>query len=282
MNKDKILGALYGFAIGDAMGATTEFMSKEKIESKYGRVRNILGGGVLNWDKGEVTDDTQMMMCVIDAIMSFDFDALDEIDNEEDFIEVEKRFQNDVVENFVKWYLSRPKDIGCQTSFAIRERLQGIQDLCPIAENESALGNGGLMRALPLAIVGEHSLNVSQCFTTHNNATQRASVLEYSALIRRLVCGGDVTYSVPAHNEPRGEVRMTLNNAKYWGALHVNVAIVGAVNDGGDADTIAALAGSIAGARDGANEINEKWLQDVDQGVLRKLENFAEFACKFS
>lgn len=36
MIKNKIAGALYGFAIGDAMGATTEFMSREQIEEQYG------------------------------------------------------------------------------------------------------------------------------------------------------------------------------------------------------------------------------------------------------
>ena len=33
--KDKIAGAVYGFMIGDAMGATTEFMTKESIEEEY-------------------------------------------------------------------------------------------------------------------------------------------------------------------------------------------------------------------------------------------------------
>ena len=43
--QSKIKGALYGFAIGDAMGATTEFMSEDSIKAKYGKVKNIIGGG---------------------------------------------------------------------------------------------------------------------------------------------------------------------------------------------------------------------------------------------
>ena len=39
--KNKIRGSLYGFAIGDAMGATTEFMSKESIKKQYGKVTDI-------------------------------------------------------------------------------------------------------------------------------------------------------------------------------------------------------------------------------------------------
>ena len=57
---DGILGALYGFAIGDAMGATTEFMDEHQIKAKYGQVDNIVGGGWLKLEAGQVTDDTQI------------------------------------------------------------------------------------------------------------------------------------------------------------------------------------------------------------------------------
>ena len=67
--KDHIAGAVYGFAIGDSVGAITEFMSKDEIKSKYGEVTKQLGGGWLNLKPGEVTDDTQMMLCVMDALM---------------------------------------------------------------------------------------------------------------------------------------------------------------------------------------------------------------------
>jgi len=43
--KNKIKGALYGTAIGDAMGATTEFMSKEQIKAQWpGGSREIVCG----------------------------------------------------------------------------------------------------------------------------------------------------------------------------------------------------------------------------------------------
>lgn len=70
--KNKIAGAMYGFAIGDAMGATTEFMNPTEIKKKYGKVTDIIGGGWLNLKAGEVTDDTQMTMCVIEAVMNSD------------------------------------------------------------------------------------------------------------------------------------------------------------------------------------------------------------------
>ena len=40
--------ALFGVAVGDALGATTEFMTPAQIRSRYGVLRDIVGGGWLN------------------------------------------------------------------------------------------------------------------------------------------------------------------------------------------------------------------------------------------
>lgn len=37
--EDKIKGGLYGVAIGDALGGTFEFMSRDEIRQKYGMLR---------------------------------------------------------------------------------------------------------------------------------------------------------------------------------------------------------------------------------------------------
>ena len=46
-NKDKnrILGALFGVAIGDALGAPLEFMNAREIRQKHGTVAEMIGGG---------------------------------------------------------------------------------------------------------------------------------------------------------------------------------------------------------------------------------------------
>ena len=51
--KDRIKGALYAFAIGDSMSATTEFMTEEEIHKNYGKITDILGGGWLDLNPGE-------------------------------------------------------------------------------------------------------------------------------------------------------------------------------------------------------------------------------------
>ena len=67
--QDRIRGALYGVAVGDALGAPLEFMTAEEILAKYGApVREMVGGGWLSVVPGEVTDDTQMTLAVAEGI----------------------------------------------------------------------------------------------------------------------------------------------------------------------------------------------------------------------
>lgn len=55
-------------------------------------------------------------------------------------------------------------------------------------------------------------------------------------------------------------------------------AIIGAVNHGGDADTIGALTGSLAGARFGYSKIPQIWIDKLDSNAKKDLEKFINFA----
>ena len=114
---DRIRGALYGVAVGDALGGPLEFMSDRQIRDAYGRVTDMIGGGWLNLKPGEVTDDTQMTLCVARGIL----DAL-EGDNGLDLVA-------SVGQQFIAWADSKPKDIGgaCSHSIAIAKGLGRIR-----------------------------------------------------------------------------------------------------------------------------------------------------------
>ena len=51
---DRALGAYLGFACGDALGATVEFMTPKQIHKHYGVHQDIIGGGWLNLEAGQV------------------------------------------------------------------------------------------------------------------------------------------------------------------------------------------------------------------------------------
>ena len=45
---NKIGGALFGVAVGDALGAPLEFMNAKEIQHKHGTVNDMIGGGWMN------------------------------------------------------------------------------------------------------------------------------------------------------------------------------------------------------------------------------------------
>ena len=261
--RDKIAGSVYGFAIGDAMGATTEFLTKDQVKKIYGEVNNIIGGGWLNLEPGEITDDTEMTICIIDAIMKKPKDAF----------EFKKRCEA----NFIDWLETCPKDVGNQCRKAIFKLINGTR----VNVELDALGNGSLMRAMPLAVLNLPYMNVIQGIITHNNPICSDIIVNYSYLLQDYLYGNynsKYASKVKRLQEPSGHVKNTYNNSVFWSKQDsFEKAIIGAVNDGGDADTIAAITGSLAGAKFGFKDIPEEWVNQLNPEVKMILENFINF-----
>ena len=264
---DKIMGALFGFAIGDAMGATTEFMTADGIKKQYGQVTDIIGGGWLNIDIGMVTDDTQMMLCVARGMM--------------DRLTFSGRMAQ-IAKNFENWLDDGPIDVGSTCHAAIsgntghrwdtwsvrnteRQRKRGRQDY----------GNGGLMRCLVPCLARDLSLAREQSKLTHTNDVCDEAIVKYYQAVNRVMDGQPVPPC--KHMEPTGHVINTLNNALYWvnSTSGFREVLFGAVNDGGDADTIAALAGGLAGALYGYSAIPSQWLEVLEKTVSDELSHVA-------
>jgi ADP-ribosyl-[dinitrogen reductase] hydrolase len=62
--------AYLGLALGDALGATVEFMTPREIVHHFGVHREIVGGGWLKLRPGQVTDDTGMSLALGEAILA--------------------------------------------------------------------------------------------------------------------------------------------------------------------------------------------------------------------
>lgn len=262
--RNKIAGAIYGFAIGDAMGATTEFMTEGEIRSIYGKVTDIIGGGWLNLKPGEVTDDTQMTMCVMDALIRYPKNL--------------RKFEELCASNFVEWFKQGPKDVGGQCAKGIYQIVLGKR----IGMDNKAMGNGSLMRAMPCALLGKYIFNECQGKLTHNNLICSRIIQDYSRLILTYINGNLYTDKTKCLLEPSGYIRNTFNNSLYWSSKDsFEEAIIGAVNHGGDADTIAAITGSLAGARFGYDAIPERWINQLNPEVKIFLENFKNFVFSY-
>lgn len=78
MIKNKIVGALYGMAIGDAMGMPPELWSRKKVKEYFGTVTDFLDGPeendvARNFTRGQYTDDTSQALVILDALIENDF-----------------------------------------------------------------------------------------------------------------------------------------------------------------------------------------------------------------
>lgn len=263
--KDHVAGAIYGFAVGDSVGATTEFMSKEQIHDQYGEVTKQLGGGWLDVKPGEVTDDTQMMMCVMEALMKYPDDVA--------------MFQEECMEQFVKWLDTNPKDVGSTCRAGIEYyRLTGSF----ISKDEDLQGNGSLMRYLPCAILGLEEFNTAQGELTHNSEVCASLIQMTSEALYESLKGEYPSRNIECLLAPSGRVQNTFNNAMFHASKgDFDHTLREAVNNGGDADTIAAIACSLAGARVGLSGINPKLIGPLSIEVKKFFGKFIDFSLDF-
>lgn len=71
---NKIKGVIHGQAIGDALGLSTEFMSQKQVRNAYSKGIHDYQDAQINphaegWERGEWTNDTDQMLCIMDAIL---------------------------------------------------------------------------------------------------------------------------------------------------------------------------------------------------------------------
>lgn len=70
--RDRAVGAILGAAVGDALGAPYEFSTSSPEVTLRGTAADFPGGGAHHWRPGEWTDDTSMAVPVLEAIAHFD------------------------------------------------------------------------------------------------------------------------------------------------------------------------------------------------------------------
>jgi ADP-ribosyl-[dinitrogen reductase] hydrolase len=277
--RDRAVGALLGLAVGDAVGTTLEFRSRDS----YAPLSDMVGGGPFGLRPGEWTDDTAMALALADSLHGAD--DLDE---------------HDLMQRFVAWWREGTYsctgtcfDIGNTTRTALA-RFEKSGD--PVAGDPSphAAGNGSLMRLAPVAIRWWNDENkrrdaaARQSRTTHAAPEAVDACIAYADLIAEAIAGR------PAHEllaprdiglagaigpimagRWRGQHRDAIRGSGYvahsleaalWAVGRSGSfleAVLTAANLGEDADTTAAITGQLAGAIWGASGIPRAWLDQL-------------------
>lgn len=290
--EQRVKGGIYGLAVGDALGATVEFMSKQEIRRKYGELRDIVGGGWLNLRPGEWTDDTEMTLAVAEGIIA----------------EPDAPVKH-IGQAFIRWRNTNPPDIGniVRATFGIWDRDNFTHEQWHVAAELAhremggmSAGNGALMRTLPVGMayrlipdVYRFAVNIARM--THWDIKAGLTCAIYSLAVRNILEGSKDRYEAiveaahqvqeilarETYGEELREIAESLSNldesklrptgytvdslhCAVWAvveAMDFEDAVVRAVNLGGDADTIGAIAGGIAGIYWGYEAIPDRWLE---------------------
>lgn len=282
---DRAVGALLGLACGDAVGTTLEF----RAPGTFTPITDLVGGGPFGLQPGQWTDDTSMALCLAESLLETGANDLD-----------------DQLRRYVRWwqegYLSSTGvcfDIGGTTAHQLARYLRTGVAVDPHVD-ENAQANGSLMRLAPVPIrwhadpaeAAEQSALSSRTTHTANAPVDACRVM--GAMLAALVDGaswdevtdrsfwrwGPLDPAIAAvvagsyRTRPDAEIRGTGHcvralEAALWavdGAADYRQAVLRAANLGDDADTTAAIAGQLAGARWGASGIPQEWVRQLTFG----------------
>lgn len=253
----RITGALLGLAVGDALGTTNEFQHKPEP------ISDMVGGGPFNLPAGDWTDDTSMALCLADSLITCQgFDAKDQM------------------ERYVRWWKTgynspsgRCFDIGNTCLAALRRFLDTGNPLAGDTDPGTA-GNGSLMRLVPVVIwyadIEEQAVEMAgmSSRTTHGAPQAVRCCQDYARLICRALRGeskqailAGCSIQAASGITPSGYVVESLDAALHCFATtdSFQAGCLRAANLGGDADTIAAIYGQLAGAYYREDGIPDAW-----------------------
>lgn len=301
MESNKVIDALLGVAVGDAVGVPFEFNSRDKMNTNP--AKGMIGFGTHNQPPGTWSDDSSLTFCLAESLI-YGYNL------------------KDISINFIKWkkeayWSARGNvfDIGLTTAQAI-SRLDKIikkGDLEELAQqkyagNEYDNGNGSLMRIIPLLfyikerpIKEQFEIIWEVSALTHRHIRAAMSCLIYLKLAEKLLHGKnkEMAYSemrkdissfwiemefaererkhfekiiqqdirkTPITNLKSGGYVIEVLESSIWFFLakkSYEETILSIINIGHDTDTSAAIAGGLAGIYYGQKGIPKHWIASL-------------------
>ncbi len=280
LDASRFRGALLGLAVGDALGATLEF----KPPGTFTPISDMVGQGPFDLPPGAYTDDTAMALCLAESLVEHgDFDPVDQLHR---YVGWYRHGHNSST--------GACFDIGTATRAAL-ERFERTEEPFPGDAAPDAAGNGPLMKLAPVAMAfaGRPDEAIAHAAasarTTHGAPEALDAARAFAALLLGALTGvakeqllegdgagldaatlhpkvaavllGSYRDKAPPEIRGGGYVVDALE-AALWavhGATSYEEAVLRAANLGDDADTTAAIAGQLAGALYGVEQIPARW-----------------------
>jgi len=304
--KGKMLGCLYGQAIGDALGLGTEFLNKDEVRKAYpngiSKYEDIIQDAHRRrWHKGAWTDDTDMMICIMTAFENGHFNV------------------HQVAQHFKDWFEGEPMGIGshtykvlCMADYVKQPKM--CSKLWWELSRKQSAANGALMKT---SVVGLAPDNVEVqaekiCKLTHYDLRCVGSCVIASSIIHNLVWRnrelsyGEIKAIGEKYDNRIAEwvdlaynsndiARLDLDEPSsigytlralsaalwcYWHATSFEEGMFAVVNEGGDADTNAAIACAILGAKFGCDSIPQYYIENLfnEEEFHNKVNKFISLA----
>jgi ADP-ribosyl-[dinitrogen reductase] hydrolase len=279
--RDRFRGALLGLAAGEALGAPAEFLTAEQVVEKYGVITEMLGGGVYDLAPGEVTDATEMMLCLAESLA------------EHGAFEPE-----DVMARLGAWLQGQPAHVSLTVRAALISYRSGTHwDVASRRAYEilggPTAGNGSLIRCAPVGLLYysnaalRHEVSNRESTLTHFDRLAGWSCAAFNDLVT-VALHGDLADDLPSvatafqdedkrvaavlHDTIDAEVEEIVSSSyvldtlqtALWTVLHAadfEHAVTMAVNMGNDATATGAATGALAGAVYGESGIPARWLE---------------------
>ncbi|MCH5163963.1 MAG: ADP-ribosylglycohydrolase family protein [Clostridiales bacterium] len=293
ITKSIIENGIYGLAIGDALGIPYEFISREKIAESP--CETMVAGGTHGKPVGTWSDDTSLTLATLDGLAEMD-----------DYGTIMSKF--DAWLNNSEYSVEEAFGVGRTTLFSIAKYRKGIDPIACGGRAATDNGNGSLMRILPAVLYSlakynkvnyEFIDNISSL--THGHAISRIACRIYADIVQSILQNakkGEFLSTVDLHGQeefsrlksaefhllPENEIKSsgyvvdTLEAALwcFYGTENYKDCVLKAVNLGRDTDTVAAVAGSLAGLYYGKQSIPFEWLE-----LLRGKQMIDELIEKF-
>lgn len=280
MNKRK--QALWGFIIGDAYGVPMEFMERDTFN-----VHDMIGYGCWDVPAGTWSDDSAMTLITIEHLIA-----------DTSLADLKKAFCDWAYRGYWTYNDEPSFDVGLTIS-EVLNRWEKNGPFEQAKNDVNSNGNGALMRILPIALysykrsIEERYVN-DYATLTHGHIRSTLCCMHYTYVVHHLLDGLSMAQSLEQANQQllpffkdypnekphferiysiqqltrdeinsNGYVIHTLE-AVYWSMLNSSSyydTIFNAVHLGSDTDTVAAIAGGLAGIYYDELNIPEDWME---------------------
>jgi ADP-ribosyl-[dinitrogen reductase] hydrolase len=294
MRPKSVHAALFGLAIGDALGVPVEFKKREELEDR--QVKDYEGYQTHNQPPGTFSDDSSLTFCLAESLChGYDL--------------------NDMGQRFVKWFFEgywtaggEVFGVGKSTEDSITRLRDGVSPLQSGNYADDCYGNGSLMRILPLLfyirgmdIEERYRIIREVAVITHGSVRTIIACFYYLEFALELLNGENklqaylktmhrVKAFVKGKNFPSGDVALfysllnsviPVRSSKTISSIHhahitiqaavfclmstdsYEQVVLMAVNLGDDTDTTASVTGALAGIYYGFESIPEKWINGI-------------------